>query len=160
MLGGFSSFKKCKVGVCIRWTRAHGDLSRQMRTLPRGEHGWSSGSLLFLFLFLTVFPPLWLHPQSVKDDFKETKRLDYRALSLVIEMLTFRETVALQYLISFPFPLPCSSPPSSPFPWILFNSSLHSDALKPLVSPSTDNEATEVVWASMALELVHGRRVD
>lgn len=66
----------------------------------------------------------------------------------MIEMLTFRATLALQYLI-FSFPLfsvlLLLRLLRSPLPWFLFSSSLHSDALKPLVSPSTDNEATEVV---------------
>lgn len=61
----------------------------------------------------------------------------------MIEMLTFRATLALQYLIfSVHLLLRLLR---SPLPWFLFSSSLHRDALKPLVSPSTDNEATEVV---------------
>lgn len=46
------------------------------------------------------------------------------------------------------------------FPWFPLTAALLGEDVKPLVSPSSDNEAAEVVWASVAQELEHRRKVD
>lgn len=102
---------------------------------PCREHFVGSTDHLFDITFA-----LLLHPQSVSPDF-QGKQLDFRVLSL---MLTpFLSTCHPILFLVPPFLLPFLL--LLRLPWILLFRSPLSEAVKPLVSPSDDNETSEVV---------------
>ncbi|KAK5599804.1 hypothetical protein CRENBAI_015363 [Crenichthys baileyi] len=102
---------------------------------PCREHFVGSPDPLFDITFA-----LLLHPPSVSTDF-EGKQLDFSVLSLLLTPF-FSPSYFSSFLCA-PILLPLLL--LFRLAWILLSSSLHSEAIKPLVSPSADNETSEVV---------------
>lgn len=117
-----------------------------------------------LTLPLTLLCPT--NSSSVSERWLFKGLLDSRVLSLMIEDVNLQcRPFALRCLILSSLLSPFSSSlllllPLVISPQFVSASSLRSEAVEPLVCPSTDNEATEVVWASVAQELEHRRKVD